>query len=112
MNATYLRRLRNRYHLDAIVSGASSEFDAMLLLANWVGTRWDHGNDSLPKEGKYNPLAILEKAHMGARYWCEISAILMVQTAASMGWPSRLVTASRDGYRWEHAVAELWSNKF
>ncbi|MEA3468715.1 MAG: hypothetical protein U9R57_10920, partial [Thermodesulfobacteriota bacterium] len=28
------------------------------------------------------------------------------------GWPARLVTASRDGYRWEHALAELWSNQF
>ncbi|BCO07680.1 hypothetical protein GF1_00560 [Desulfolithobacter dissulfuricans] len=112
LKAPYLVLLRTKYGLDAITADSPDEFSSMLQLGKWVGSLWDHGVDPLPEEGKYDPLAILSKSEQGSSYWCEIAAIVMVQAATSMGWPSRLVTASRDGYRWEHAVAELWSNQF
>jgi hypothetical protein len=111
-NADYLVHLRNKYDFAKIISGAAGEFEAMLLLAQWVGTRWDHGLERLSQEEKYNPVALIEGGKRGKHYWCEIAALVMVNSATSLGWPARLVSASRDGYHWQHAVAELWSNEY
>lgn len=112
MNAPYLVRFRTHYGLQYMITGAVDEFSAILAVASWVGTRWDHGISSLPESGKYDPAAILDRAEQGSPFWCEISSILMVQAATSLGWPARLVTGSRDGYKWEHALAEVWSNQY
>ena len=69
-NAPFLSTLRQRYHLDAIRDGSQDEFSAMLEVAKWVGTRWDHGVDPLPAEGMYDPLAVLKKSEHGNSYWC------------------------------------------
>jgi hypothetical protein len=111
-NAPYLARFRAEFRLQDMIAGSADEFAAMMAVAHWVGTRWDHGLGALPESGKYDPGAIVAKAEQGTPYWCEISSILMIQAAASLGWPARLVTASRDGYRWEHALAEIWSNQY
>ena len=69
--------------------------------------------DPLPTaHGKHDPLAILKTGQAGAAYWCEIAAHTMTQAATSLGFIARLVTLSRDGYDWSHAVTELWSNEF
>jgi hypothetical protein len=107
--AEYLRAFRSKYRLDDIIAGASDEYGAMLRLGNWMGTRWDHGLDQVPG---CNVAAVVESGEHGAKYWCEIAAHTTVQAATSLSWPARLITASRDGYSWEHAVAELWSNQF
>ncbi|MGH8210541.1 MAG: hypothetical protein ACREU6_13305, partial [Steroidobacteraceae bacterium] len=112
-DSPYLRSFRAKYHLDDIVRGAADEYAAMLRLGGWLGTRWDHGSDTLVGTSQVcDPSAVVEAGEQGARYWCEIAARTMVHAATAMGWPARLVTASRDGYTWEHAVAELWSNPF
>jgi len=111
MNTMYLSELRSANFLDRIVRDSETEYEAMLDLAAWVGTRWDHGIGELPLEGYYDPSAILSSASHGKKYWCEVAAIFTVQAATSLGWPARLVAAHRiDGHR--HAVAELWSNEF
>ena len=112
MDAPYLVNFRDRYKLQEIVSLAASEYEAMLAVAAWLGTRWDHGVVYLSEEDKYDPVAILENAEKGTPYWCEIAAIVMVQAATSLGWPARLIAASRDGYSWEHGLAEIWSNQY
>ena len=112
-DAEYLRRLREHFRLDDIVSGAPDEYGAMLRLAGWLGTRWDHGTDAVPGGSKVcEPVEVIEDGQRGAHYWCEIAARTTVQTATALGWPARVITASRDGYTWEHAIAELWSNQF
>lgn len=111
-NAPYLLKFKIQYRLLDIVAEMNDEFDSMLAVAKWVGTRWDHGVNNLPQNGKYDPIPIVESGQTGSKYWCEIAAIVMVQAATSLGWPARLVTASRDGYHWEHALAEVWSNQF
>lgn len=109
----YLRELRARYHFDEIVRGARDEYQAMLALGAWVGTRWDHGTDPLTGTRQVcDPIAVIEAGRQGEKYWCQIAAVTMVHAATAMGWQARLVTLSRDGYTWEHAVAELWSNEF
>jgi hypothetical protein len=111
-DAPQARALRERYGLDRLVAGAPTEYDAILRLANWVGTRFDHGIEEPPGGWKAcDPVAIVESGAAGGRYWCEVAAATMVQAATAAGFPARLITVSRDGYTAEHGVAELWSNE-
>ena len=89
------------------------EFTRMLALFRWIGTRWDHGID-IPKGGytKFDPVELLQEVKQGKRFWCEVAARFTVYAASAMGWPARLVSLSRNGYEWEHAVAEVWSNQY
>ena len=110
--APLLKELAHRYRLKELV-GAGGEYDQMLRLAYWLGTRWDHGVDPVPGDpGAPDPGAVIAAGEKGSRFWCEIAARTMVQAATALGWPARLVTASSDGYHWDHALAEIWSNQF
>jgi hypothetical protein len=111
-NAVHLVNLRKQCRLDEIV-GDGTEYQKMLRLFHWVGTRFDHGVDSVPGGAQtFHPLQVVVAGENGRRFWCEIAARLTVQAASSMGWPARLMTASKDGYNWDHALAEVWSNQF
>ncbi len=112
-DAPHLRELRECYRLRELIDDAENEYDAMLRLGAWVGTRWDHGTDAVPGGSAIlNPVAVIQAGERGAKFWCEIAAKTLVLAATSLGWVARLTTTSRDGYTWEHAVAELWSNQF
>jgi hypothetical protein len=112
-DAPHLKALRSRHDLDAVIAGPGGEYDAMLRLATWIGTRFEHGTDTVPGGNHVcDPVAVIDAGSKGASFWCEIAARTMVQAAAAVGWPARVITASTDGYTWEHAVAELWSNQF
>ncbi|MGI9284679.1 MAG: transglutaminase domain-containing protein [Pseudomonadales bacterium] len=112
-NVKHIKALRERYQIEELASGERTEYEAMLKVASWVGNLWDHGIDT-PLNGPQNFKAIdaIESAKNGARYWCEISARSMSQVATALGWPSRVITLSRSGYEWQHAVTEVWSNQF
>jgi hypothetical protein len=112
-SAAFLSKFRQTYRLDDVVKGAVDEYDAMRRLAAWVGTRFDHGTDEVPGGNQVcDPSAVIAAGAAGSKYWCEIAARVMVHAANSLGWQARIITGSRDGYTWEHAVAELWSNQF
>jgi hypothetical protein len=112
-DAPYLRELDRTFNLQQVVGERSDEYAAMLRLGAWVGGLFDHGSDRLSKaENRITPVEIIRAGQNGRKFWCEIAARLTVQAATAMGWQARLVSASRDGYTWEHAVAELWSNQF
>lgn len=112
-DAPHLKRLRERFDLGSLVTGAPSEYAAMLKLGEWLGARWDHGTDDhLSRAGAIDAVFAIQRGMEGAKFWCEIGAKVAVQAFSAMGWPARLITASRDGRTWEHAVAEVWSNQF
>jgi hypothetical protein len=112
-NAEYLVRFRERFRLADIVADAPSEYEALLRLGGWVGRQFDHGLDPVVGGDKAcDPVGLVEAGRAGQRYWCEIAARTMVHAATAVGIPARIITASRDGYTWEHAVAEVWSNEF
>jgi len=111
-DAQFLQTYREKNRIEVMAAAAASEYEAMLAVAAWVGTRFDHGPNTLGPRKKYDPQTIVQKGADGQAFWCEVAAILMVQTATAMAWPARLVTLSRNGYKWEHGVAELWSNQF
>lgn len=113
-NAPYLRELARQYDLTSIASlGTVTEYESMLRVGAWAGTRWDHGTDPLVgSRFACDPVGLIRAGEAGEKYWCEIASRVMVNVATAIGWPARVVTGSRDGYTWEHAVAELWSNDF
>jgi hypothetical protein len=112
-DAPFLQDLRTTYALEELISQSTSEYDAILRLGGWVGSQFDHGTDPVAGGDKAcDPVALVEAGREGSKYWCEIAARLMVHAAASVGLPARIITASTDGYTWEHAVAEIWSNEF
>jgi len=111
--AAYLSRLNSEYEVANIAAKQDSEYEAMLAVGEWLGGLWDHG-DNLVSGNKQNwdPSRIIQRGAAGEKFWCEIAAIVAVHTATVMGWPARLVSASRNGYVLEHGVAEIWSNQF
>ena len=111
-DAAYLLRFRETYELESVIKDATSQYEAMLKLGNWIGTRFDHGIDPPGSRQACDPVGLIATGERGAKYWCEIAARVTVQAASSLGWPARVITASRDGYTWEHGVAELWSDDF
>ena len=113
INASQLKKLRDRYDFLGIVEGAGNEYEAMLRLGGWIGTQWDHGLDKVPGGNNlFSVSDVIEAGRNGSKFWCEIAAKATVQAATAMGWPARLVSASRDGYNYDHATTELWSNQF
>jgi hypothetical protein len=110
--APYLRDLVDTYALRDVIAGAPDEYETMLRLGGWVGRLFDHGADALGRRQEYIPPSeVIRAGADGKRFWCEVAARLTVHAATALGWQARLVTASRTGYLWEHAVAELWSNQ-
>ncbi len=106
-----LQKFREQYQPMRLISDKKTEYEKMITIAEWLGTRWDHGTDPVPGGAKNFALTeIISAGENGAKFWCEIAAEAAVKTASAMNWPARLVTISRDGYTWEHAVAEYWSN--
>ena len=107
-DAPHLVALRKRFDLDAVVAGPGGEYDAQMRLATWIGTRFQHGVDEVPGGRQVcDPVAVIEAGQKGSRFWCEIAARTMMHAATAVGWPARVITASRDAFTWEHAVAEL-----
>jgi hypothetical protein len=112
-DAPHLKRLRDTFDLPKLIAGASTEYDAMLALGAWLGSRWDHGCDPIPGgTPAMDVVHTIRQGMRGQKYWCEVASKVAVQGFAAMGWPARLVSASSDGRRWEHAVLEAWSSEF
>ncbi|MFZ4759985.1 MAG: hypothetical protein ACOYLX_17605 [Burkholderiaceae bacterium] len=109
----HLVALRERFDLAAIVAGDGGEYAAQLRLASWIATRFDHGTDEVPGGRQVcDPVSVILAGREKKRFWCEIAARTLAHAAAALGWPARVITASERGYRWDHAVTELWSNQF
>lgn len=111
-DAPHLVALRQRYDLESVVAGPGGDYEGMLRLGAWVGTRFDHGESPLPGGSEsFEPVALVEAGSRGDRFLCHIAAKLTVYAATSLGWGARLGTASRDPYDAEHGYPEVWSNE-
>jgi hypothetical protein len=101
-----LTLLRNKYRLKELTAKADSEFDKVLILANWVKGRWKLKR---PKDVPYNfnALDILERAGKGEGFFCSEYSTVFVQCALAIGIQARYV-----GLLEGHVVTEFWSNEF
>jgi len=105
-NNEKLKLLSKRYRLFHLVKGMNNDFDKLIVLRNWVKTKWAHGNPQ-GVDYNFNALDILERAERGERFWCSEYATVFVQCALSIGYQARYVGLFKG-----HVVAEVWLNNF
>ncbi|WP_324083550.1 hypothetical protein, partial [Geomonas sp.] len=79
----FLKAFSDQRRLKELVGGAGEdEYRQMLALFRWLGTRWDHGTDTVPGNDMCcSPLEIVAAGEKGARFWCEVSARVTVDAA-------------------------------
>jgi transglutaminase-like putative cysteine protease len=113
-----LKELRERYQLDAVVKGATTEFELIERLARWAAGRWERGHlkDSYPP---WDALAILNPHRDGTPIggFCQQYNLVFLQACESFGIPGRAVSVSAGDHGGKvpgsgHEVVELWSNQF
>lgn len=99
--------LRKKYKLDEVVAGARSETEQLVKLRNWVSQQWS-----------YTPPAVHYPAWdadeiLTRKYgFCVQYAIVMMQTAISLGHQARFVFGDNPGpQEGGHEVCEIWSNE-
>lgn len=105
--------MRREFAIDAVVAGATDDYERLRLLARWVSTRWQHSPDQMAS--KSDPLTILREAQRGGRFICREYAVVMAGVAAAYGLPARVINLlPRDvETRSEaHSAAEVWLDAF
>ncbi len=101
--------LRERYRLNEVVGGCSTEFEQYQTLAFWVRSMWRDGwgkhNDDL--HTPWDALITLELApQYKAAGMCFIYANTFVQTALAVGLQARGVILDH------HFITEVWSDEY
>ena len=102
-----LSQLRERFALDSLVAGRSSDLGRALALAEWVGERFPVGLHGRSYSPDYDVAAMLVDAEAGAGFQCDELVAAFIQAASSVGIVARSVSVQRmasDG----HAFAEVW----
>jgi hypothetical protein len=85
-----LRLLRQRYGLDDVVVGASSDLQRVVRLRDWVKSRWDHEQPiAMPP---WDALCMFERAEKNIEYFfCVHYSVAFMQCCLSLGIPARLL---------------------
>lgn len=109
-----LASLREKYSLPAVIAKAKDEWQAQLLLKDWVYRQIPGGT---PASSPSTADAILTRAAKGERFWCTYYAITYTECALALGWQARKLGIDRkhgpEGMgSTHHGVSEVWSNQF
>ncbi len=113
-----LTELRQRYRLDDVIASGQSEFDQVLLLREWVHTRWKHGWTRVPEPR--NALEILAAVEQGKDFNCGYFAITLMQCLLSLGFVARSFSICKSESEWMsadegnigHSIIEFWSHEY
>ena len=100
--------LRQKYKLDEVIAGATTETEKFVRLRNWVAHQW-----------KYNPPEVNYPAWDAGEIlsrkcgFCVQYAVTLMQCALSFGYQARFVFGSNPGAfdGGGHEVCEIWSNE-
>ncbi|MCP4117298.1 MAG: hypothetical protein GY737_18270 [Desulfobacteraceae bacterium] len=111
-----LQMLREKYHLDDVVSIAKDEFEKMVLLRQWCRSQFER-DDYQSFMNNFSALKILQrkvkKNKVASAYRpCHLFPLLYAQVLASMGYTARLVTISFHPDYEGHGNVEVWSNQY
>lgn len=110
-DATRLETLAARERLAEVVAGATSEFDAMLRLKEWVAAQFPH-SDPNPYP-PWDALVILDAIRAGITGgFCAQYSQVMLQSLAALGFPARYVEIGTTSNPYAHFPLEVWSNQF
>ena len=113
-----LTELRRRYELDEVAQAGRTEFEQMLLLLEWVHTRWKHGSNLAPPAR--NALEILRAAEQGGDFMCGWYSVTLMQCLLALGFVARTVSIAKTATEWMahdergigHSITEVWSHQF
>jgi len=112
-DTSYISGFKSAFQLESLVASEETEFQALLRIAAWVGEQIQHGTDPVPGGvSTFDPTEIVRLARSGRKFWCEIAARTLIHALTALGWCARIVTASKSGYIWDHAVTEVWCNQY
>ena len=100
--------LRQKYKLDEVVAGATSETEQMVKLRDWVAHQWKYQ----PPEENY-PAWDADEILTRKCGFCVQYAVVMMQCALSLGHQARFVFGHNPGAfdAGGHEVCEIWSNE-
>jgi len=101
--------LRERWQLDQVVGPAKTEFEAMVLLSQWVREQWEDGWNmgELRFCPPWDALLILELAGQKLSLgMCTHYATAFTQCCAALGFTARTLVIRA------HCVSEVWSNDY
>ena len=104
-----LHILRERWRLDQVVEGATSEFDMFLRLKRWVREQWEDGwnRGAVQFVPPWDAPLVLELAHQQLTLgMCTHYASTFVQCSLALGLQARVCITTA------HCVAEIWSNEY
>jgi hypothetical protein len=102
-------QLRERWKLDQVVGPAKTEFEAFLLLRQWVRNQWEDGWNMGPLDfcPPWDGMVILELAHQQLGLgMCTHYATVMTQCCAALGFTARTQIMRC------HCIVEVWSNDY
>jgi hypothetical protein len=107
--AARLALFLQRENLGAVVSGAGSEFDAILRLKDWVAAQWAF---SMPEPyPPWDAMTILDWIRGGITGgFCGQYAQVLLQALAAFGIPARYVEIGSIDNPYRHYITEVWSN--
>ncbi len=112
VNNDYLRKLRNDYQLEQLVSGCKADTGKILDVLNWTSQQWEHNGSNTPT--KSDALTILKEAQEGKQFRCVEYGIVANTALNSLGIRARtLGLKTRDVEKVRrgagHVVAEVYS---
>ncbi len=100
-----------REHLAAVMQGASSEFEGILRLKDWVYAQWAYGiPDPYPP---WDAMTILDWIRAGSTGgFCGQYAQVFLQALAAAGIQARYLEVGPVDNPYNHFTTEVWSNDF
>jgi hypothetical protein len=109
--APRLAQFVQREQLAAVVHGASSEFDALLRLKNWVASQWPIGDPN--PYPPWDAMTILDWIRSGVTGgFCGQYSQVFLQALAAFGVPARYLEVGVATFPANHYTPEVWSNEF
>lgn len=108
----YLRKLRNDYQLEQLVSGCKADTGKILNVLNWTSQQWEHNGSNTPT--KSDAVTILKEAQEGKQFRCVEYGIVANTALNSLGIRARILgLKTRDVEKVRrgagHVVAEVYS---
>ncbi len=107
-----VKKLRERYNLDAVVAGETDEWKRILLLRHWIRSNIEI-EDYNPTKTRGDTFGILDAALQGGGFHCAHFSIVQQGVYNSFGYVTRRLGAgpglkTKGGH---HGINEVWVNK-
>jgi hypothetical protein len=107
-----VRRLRDRYRLDAVVADETDEWQRIVLLRHWIKSNIKIENEH-PTPTRGDTFAILDAALQGGGFHCTHFSIVQHAVLNSFGYVTRRLGCGPglEDDSGHHGVNEVWVNK-